>query len=346
MGITEQQYEDIQKYLDGRMQPEELVAFEQQLQTDPLLKEFLLFEQELRLNLDYIQDNAGPKSSSDLAESNSQFDDPAFILNLIKQGNKNEAGDKTNSSPSPLHVVSKEESPVVRENTLHSFPFARYMAAAACLIFLAMGILWLASNNNEPQTVAKTNGSEKIDLTGDSKKETSTASTTSDTSKSTDPFIAKANTAALFKKYYKREEVPAQIPEQLADALNDYSAKDYVTIQQIDLENLPKSRGAEAVEGPQYVKEIGTYFKGLSYIETANYQQAISYLQRLADNATNSQLKGSAQWYLALSYLKINHTGKAVSLLTAVSNNVNAVPFKRDAEEILVALKGAKKQAE
>jgi hypothetical protein len=333
MGITEKQYEDIQNYLDGKMQPEEQEVFEYQLQTDPLLKEYLLFEDELRANLDYIKDNEAINHFSEQTRSASQFDDPDFILNLVEQTSQNKS---TNTS---LHVVDKEEQDAVSGINSHSFPFSRYVAAAACLIFLSTGVVWLVSHDSGPQPVVQTSTNKKIYIAVDKSNGHSTSIPSSNTSKSAEPLTAKVSPTTLFKKYYRIEKAPTNISEELADALNDYNAKDYIAIQQIDLENLPKSRGAESNHSHQNINELGHYFKGLSYMETDNHQEAITNLQWVVDSAISQQLKTKAQWYLALSYLKARNIGKAESLLMVVSQNADAAPVNKQAKELLAALK-------
>lgn len=337
MGITEKQYEDIQNYLDGRMQPEKQKVFEDQLQTDPLLKEFFLFEEELRANLDYIKDNEAVNHFSEQTSGASQFDDPDFILNLVEQTSQTKS-----INTSPLPVVAKEEQDAVPGITSQSFPFSRYVAAAACLIFLSTGVVWLVSNDSGPLPVVQTSANEKKEIAVDRNSGQSTSIPANDTSNNTEPLTAKVSPTTLFKKYYRIEKAPANIPEQLTEALNDYNAKDYITIQQIDLDNLPKSRGAESIDSHQKINELGYYFKGLSYMETGNHQEAVTNLQWVADSAISKQLKAKAQWYMALSYLKARNTSKAESLLMVVSQNTDAAPINKQAKELLAALKGRK----
>jgi tetratricopeptide (TPR) repeat protein len=78
------------------------------------------------------------------------------------------------------------------------------------------------------------------------------------------------------------------------------------------------------------------FFMGLSFIELKNYGKAIDNLSNVI-NQNDIFFVTHAEWYLALCYLKINQTGKAISLLNKIACNENE--YQAMALEILKKLK-------
>lgn len=134
--------------------------------------------------------------------------------------------------------------------------------------------------------------------------------------------------------------MPEEKPLVLTEALIDYENAEYEMLQNFDLNSLPADRGLSSsdINDNQNIKELGHYYKGLSFIETYEDKQAIENLQWVIDSAHNKQLLVKAQWYLALINIKKENSNNAITLLTAVSKN-NVAPYNRQAKNLLEMLK-------
>lgn len=85
-------------------------------------------------------------------------------------------------------------------------------------------------------------------------------------------------------------------------------------------------------KGPDNVKI--TMLKGIAQLETNQYQAARQSFENVTKNAI---LRPTAQWYIALSYLKENKVSRAKELLAPFAKNANS-GYHREALEILEEL--------
>ena len=78
------------------------------------------------------------------------------------------------------------------------------------------------------------------------------------------------------------------------------------------------------------------FYSSICFIETSQYDQAITQLSQIAQNP-NSLYRKSAEWYLALCYLRINQTEKAVGLFRQIADD-HIHDYQKDAIRILEEL--------
>jgi hypothetical protein len=337
MQLTLEQYESIQNYLDGIMTAGEQEEFLNELNQNSFLKEILEFEKDLRQNLISILDkkNLLEKDSSYFEEDNN-FENAALIRSLIeKSGNEWKDENKRSSLPATIYdKTTQRKTKIIQMN-----PWI-ISTAAACIFIAVISLKWFIPESVPPTIVQRSD-------TSGIKKDTNTGSAITaphDTIKNVQSQIPKINFAALFKKYYAKDLASPQMPDVLAMVPDNYKNDDY-SFQQIILDNQPHVRGsAKDINSPQNILQLGHYYKGLSFIETSNNKQAIENLQWVIDSAQNHQLKIKAQWYLALVYLKESNTKKLIPLLSSLSTNSKAIPYNRQAREILEAIKQNQEQ--
>ncbi|PID93281.1 MAG: hypothetical protein CSA95_08500 [Bacteroidetes bacterium] len=79
------------------------------------------------------------------------------------------------------------------------------------------------------------------------------------------------------------------------------------------------------------------FYGGISYIETARYDDAIKSFKAVLDHKDNLYVE-HAEWYLAMCYLKESKPLKAIYLLQKISDNEDNL-YWRDAEKVLKGLK-------
>jgi len=143
----------------------------------------------------------------------------------------------------------------------------------------------------------------------------------------------------LFRKYFEKDSLPEIYPMVIAEELNQYAIGNDAPIQQLNLSNLPETRGSSSQADKQTAQQLGHYFKGIAYLEKGSSQQAIINLQWVIKNSDNKQLTAKAEWYLALSYLKNDNNNEAEILLKKVSQNENNSTYSSKALRLLKSIK-------
>jgi tetratricopeptide (TPR) repeat protein len=143
--------------------------------------------------------------------------------------------------------------------------------------------------------------------------------------------------ALLFKQYFKKEALPENYPLFLAEALMDYESGNYTTLQQLNLSDLPRARGAGEADSKN-ILQLGHYYKGLAFLQTSNTKEAAINLNRVLNNQPGYALRAKAQWYLALTYLKENNAEKAAELCRSIVNDKKNNILVKNAEKMLEAL--------
>src|SRR5690606_17612903 len=108
----------------------------------------------------------------------------------------------------------------------------------------------------------------------------------------------------LFKQYFKKDDLPANYPLFLAEAFTDYESGNYKTLQQLNLNDLPQTRGTDESGSKAIILQLGHYYKGLAFLQTNNTKEAIHHLNWVLNNRPANALRAKAQWYVALVYLK------------------------------------------
>lgn len=142
----------------------------------------------------------------------------------------------------------------------------------------------------------------------------------------------------LFKQYFKKDALPEQYPIFLAQALTDYESGNYTTLQRLNLNELPQTRGINGTDSKENILKWGHYYKGLAYLQTNHPHEAMENLEWLLNNHPDKALKAKTQWYLALAYLKENDEKKAAGLCKSIIDDNEDHVLTKNAENILEKL--------
>lgn len=145
--------------------------------------------------------------------------------------------------------------------------------------------------------------------------------------------------ALLFIQNFEKDVLPDQYPLFLAEALTDYESGNYTTLQRLDLNDLPQTRGVNETDSKENILKWGHYFKGLAFLQTGNAGEAAINLDWVLNNQPGKALRVKTQWYLALTYLKENEGGKAAELCKKIVDNKENQALVIKAEKILDTLK-------
>ncbi|MFT3703119.1 MAG: tetratricopeptide repeat protein [Agriterribacter sp.] len=139
----------------------------------------------------------------------------------------------------------------------------------------------------------------------------------------------------LFNQYFKKDAIPQHYPMYLAEALTNYEAGNYATLQKLSLNNLPQTRSISETDSKENILTWGHYYKGLAFLQTGNTKEAAINLDWVLNNQPGKALKAKAQWYLALTYLKENNKEKAVELCNSIIQHKENQLLIENAKKIL-----------
>ncbi len=322
MELTEEQYERIQKYADGDMNPEEQEAFLHEVNGNIEMQNSLDLELAIREHL--FSSNQNTAAITEQKQYN-RFDDPDYIRSLINKSGV-EYQQKKNIETRPESLLNK--APV-------SFKLWPSIAVAASVILVVSVLLWLFSTNSSLPIADKPEDSVL------QKKDSVNNKEGKDSLKIITMPEKQINYARLYNNAYKRDDAPAEVPQLLADAMLDYEDGDYRKLQNYNLNNFPRTRGEPVSDqkSQQSVRELGHYYKGISFMETKGEAKAITNLNWVIDSAYNPQLRGKAQWYLALLNVRKGNKKDAIDLLEAVAANNKIKPYNSKAIKLLQLLK-------
>lgn len=203
----------------------------------------------------------------------------------------------------------------------------KWLAVAAAIItaFTLFTVFW--QKPGKKQDVAAANNID-TSLHAISPPRVTTTEPAKDSSKAVD-------LALLFEQYFKKDVLPEDYPLFLAEALTDYEAGNYTTLQKLNLHNLPQTRGAGEADRKENILQLGHYYKGLAFLQTNNIHDAIINLDWVLNNQPGKTLKAKAQWYLALGYLKENNREKAAELCRSIVKDKKDWVLVKNAEKIL-----------
>ncbi len=203
----------------------------------------------------------------------------------------------------------------------------KWWAAAAAIVILG-GVFFTLNREKDPLPIAiKPQGTDT--LTSDTGVITSPPLVIDNTDKKNDDTV---DLSPIYKKYYKKDTIPADPPVFLADALVNYEMGDYTALLQLDTENIPDTRSDD-----QTALVLGHYYKGLALLQTNKLQAAVEHFSWVLQHSKDNKfLYAKAEWYLLLTHLRSNNNIKA----KAVCKNIltTSSPFSADAKKILQTL--------
>lgn len=305
MSLTNEQYEKIIRFLDAGMEPDEMDAFEKELNSNPEMRWQLDFEQSVR--------------------------DGFAVRNIT----------------SLQDTVSANKHTVAQSNTGKVMNMRKWIAVGAAIITACMlfTLFWqkpqkvpVVSNLNDIDTLhaapVVTNRTDTGTLQQKSDLATVIVSTT-EPAKDSGKMV---DLALLFKQYFKKDVLPEQYPLYLAEALADYESGNYKTLQQLNFNNLPQTRGTNKTESKENTLHLGHYYKGLAFLQTNNTREAAINLRWVLNNKPGKALMAKAQWYLVLVHLKENNGEKAAELCRSIISNKKNDTLIKNAEKILATL--------
>ena len=319
--MTNDQVERIERFLEGRMSPEEQTRFEQDLATDQKLSAayhtYRAVEKYMFNPHQYAQEDDVKKNLTKLGNE--------FIITT----------NKTETQPPATAIPTGGRIRWTR--------MGRLAAVAALLAIVVTGAWYLVSNNKQTTPIA-TGPAVVPDSSANQRPIPDTALVLASPTDSAKMGVEKkglknqlpeqTGTAKnnLFAAYFKPDTVPTEKEELLKTAFDLYERKRYrdaATAFEDALLEL-STRGEET--GGPMTKQYAAYYQALSYLAANQDAKAIPLLQTLTGSA--SGLEQKASWYLALAYLKSNKAAQALPLLKRVAAQKGG-PYSTDAARLL-----------
>lgn len=208
---------------------------------------------------------------------------------------------------------------------------AKWFSAAAAIIIIILLVTVFWQKTDQKEDIAHTN---KIDTVQSVSIPPGAIITeqAKDTSKSID-------LVKLFRQYFKKDTLPEEYPIFLAEAFTDYESGNYKTLQQLNLNNLPETRGVDKPGSKQSILQLGHYYKGLAFLQTNNTKDAIINLNWVLSSQPEKILRDKAQWYLALAYLEEKNPEKVAEFCKNIVDSSSSNLLVRNAKTILETLR-------
>jgi tetratricopeptide (TPR) repeat protein len=350
MKLTEEQYKQAARYVDGEMQGSEKESFEALLlQNNNLLEEVEAYK-EIRSIGESIEDKISTIEQSIIEKKNTHKE----VWRMLEQARERwEQGHEGDLKDPPLFIAPKVPS-LQREKAqgkIRGRKMGRRFAAAAVVIgLISLSITWWYQHKEEKdlkitidqkEQSVKSIPSNKQNTPGYSPNKDTAVSIKVPTSSTTSPvsqaIIAKQNKEQkekavrerLVKEYFVRDSLPFEVPDALATPFNFYKDhKDKEAIRGYS-KILEDSKALEddsevstrSKNETEQTKFYAHYYLAQSYLSINNTQDAIRELKSAIEESPSLYWKSKGQWYLALAYLKAGQEQKTKGLLKQVKSN-------------------------
>lgn len=311
------------QFLDAEMTMDEIHAFEKELQVDEHLREQLDFQIKLLAASTTNEENDFASNRNEELRS---------IITTAK-----EKFFRLNNYNAEIPLAQNKNNTVIDTNAQKQKTIGSgYWLAAASVIVLAFvsALFYYSGEKSNDHLITNKN---RDTLIKEQKNTAEVKPTDSKNEKGVDnrkPSVK--GYALLAKESYEKDAAINNPPEVLEGALNEYTIGNYETIQKFDLVNIPKTRGENNL---LVIKELGHYYKGLSFIETKNYEKALINLQWVTDSSQDKLLQIKSAWYQAIVYLIKSNPNKADSLLIRISTNNTESVYKQKAVSLIQKIK-------
>lgn len=291
MAVSAFQYETILRYLDNGLSEEEEVEFIMQMAADADLQK--AFDTELLMQQKNLPDYKAIKQTDEEFESADEH------IERVKNTKANEQNEQS-----------------ARASVIPFYKTRKYRAVAAAAIVIVAGSIlvynYSASKNNLSRNFGKSSQKD-VNHSGDSL-------SNNVAQKQTQLPTNGVNLAEIGQKFYARYNSSADDPVEVSLYLAAYENKRYdelLIAKESDLE----TKGAADTEEQKLLTDYLLFYKSLAFLETAKPAKAAQLLEKILKNSRyHNNLFYQSQWYLSMSYLKLNDKNKAKRLISDISS--------------------------
>lgn len=328
MAMEDPRFERIDDYLNGRMNREEKLRFEEELKGNEELNALFNIYNVIETEM----------------QTSNQDEEALLAASLKKLNAVHYNQDQKRQSIKQIEIQANKGRVVMLMNR-------RWLIAAATIaLIIMMGVPFYLQYKNQPAQVAD-NTQEGERLSTDTAQNgishhkalqhqdpDQTAKDNTKNGKSENKIDA-ARRQILYAKNFIVDAAPEDKAGPLEDAFADYENGEYRNaINAIDnADPYERTRGEEA--DSTLTVFYSHYYKGLSFMAESNFSKAIPELKTAIAGSADESLQLKAQWYLALAYLKASDIRKANELLNQVAKNSEETEYKLKASKLLNELK-------
>ncbi len=373
MELSEQQYNQIIRYVEDEMEPSEKQAFEAALLQDSELAEEVQGYKETRLVAAGVQQKLCGLDVILTKEKNNK----AEVWNLLQQErqqweqqHEEMFRQEHGLTISKTNITPREQGKVLRMNR------QKWLMAAVIIGIICLGsVIWwygqeetvqpdITIQPKEPNTGAKDQqidkSENKIHPDTTSPKQTVPSSNTTDPSTNLAQQSAKDRSAreksyqlnkiereALYASNFQPDGLPEDKPDGLKEAFTHYetgvypeaiaSYKKTLTDPQIIEEDQELTRDENGEK--ERTRFYAHYYLAQSYLVINHSAEAITELKKALQESPTIYWQCKAEWYLALAYLKAGQRQKTQTLLQQVINNDPSGEYKLKAMALSRQLK-------
>jgi hypothetical protein len=340
MAMTDEQYKQILRYVDGEMDTDEQKKFEAALVENKELSDEVKFYKEIRLLSESVEQKT---SSTDLFLSEEKKRDSEEVWTMINNARKNWENQYEDDLKLKYEITAggKDIPEEEQKNNTRGINISKWLIAATLAGIAALGMFWwyLKTTKDNNQIVVNNKAGDSVIINN---KKTDSVSKTdlpiiSDSSRKRtfEQNLAERRSEkikALFENNFKPDAAPPDKEGPLESAFVNYENKAYEKAS-MDFERAdigPVTRGYPE-DNRKLMAFYIHYYKALSYMAAnSDTLKTFSELRKAIDTSPDKAWKGKAQWYLALVYLKNGHTKIARTLLkqVAVNNDVKELRQK------------------
>lgn len=303
--LTQNQLEQLERYMQGELQHDERLAWEDQLESDEMFRQVVEDYTDILIGLDALH----------LEQ---------FEANLHTWEAKFQ--EETSSELAPTREITLPRTQSQVDPVVKTIPMAnrwkRYTAVAAAVMALALPAGWYLTQNHTP---ADANALFADNFRADVLNEGELFLMLN---RSADP-LSTENTDSAQHAADNIAELPSVILEQ---GINAYNAQNYQeAIQQFN------SFLKVGDTRPHSIPEVKFYL-AVSYLASNQAGEAKTLLQELVNTNKNHTFGEEADWYLALTLLKLKETDNATKLLQQIADSSNNHAFQTKATTLLKKL--------
>ena len=347
MALTDEQYQQIFRYADDEMSPDELKAFEASLLENKELQGEVEFYKQVRLLSESVEEKTRGAYLSPAEEKKSSAEEIGPMLADARKKWENQYEDELKLKYGITEAITIATSG--QKNKKRSINFSVWLIAASLIGLISLGILWWYNQDKKDNSTVS-NNTKKTDSTGvtNSKTRDSTGNNIQ-IQPTPQPETASSGNIAerteddkwntLFANNFKPDSVPRNKEGALETAFGYYEDGQFQKASR-EFENAdigPATRGDEDYRN--LMRFYIHYYQALSYMaENINISKSISELQKAINISPNAAWKTKSQWYLALAHLKKGETKTAQALLKQVADNHDVEELKRRALALSEAL--------
>ncbi|MBE7169075.1 MAG: hypothetical protein INR73_00700 [Williamsia sp.] len=342
MELTQEQYNQAARYVDGEMDATERSAFEALLLHNSALREEVEAFREIR-SLGESIDEKISGSGQQLAEKKKNHEAVWSILQeerkqWDKQHEKREEQDRPGGALKPL--LPGERTP----GKLKRIKILGWLAVAVVAGLTLLGVRWWSPSTEKGKPLE----SMEQHPTGSSKGEDSTKTDTRKDSLRSMPSSPQVNHPALiplsrtelaqirkkkllitrqqlFRQHFVPDSLPVQLPEVLAAPAADYKAqrhKEAIAGYQKTLSTLEAAENTapatRSMSQQKLARFYAHYYLGQSLLSVDHTKEAAGTLNTALAESPNTYWSSKTAWYLALAYLKMEQTERTNGLLKQV----------------------------